>query len=340
MKIAKSITTMASMLCLIILLTACSTGSGSGTQAAANGKTPSETLVLKVGDNEVYLNEINYYAIAFIAKMGITEASDLDAAFSQNYETLDEALKAQFLVSIRQSQILYEKALEEGVTLTDEENAAVGEMVRDYIASNDGERLDKFGIDEELLTHVFTVYQTVQKFEQQIVNEMDVEAVPYGTYYNFVFLTIELDDNGNAVINDDGTYVYLSESEQERQKELAEEVRGRLADGEAPEDLIEEYDLSATSGLVHATTESLRDTFGIKDGEISEVRENDFGYIVARIEALEDTEYTEYVRSYNASSQAQDYLEEKEKAWLDEYPIKEEDIVEKVWNAFTFKDFL
>lgn len=339
MKTTKRITMLASMLCFIILLTACGTDSANQGQAAAGGKSPSETLVLTVGESEIYLNEVNFYAMSFMSRMGITEETDLSAAFSQEFADMDAALKAQFLISLRQAHILYQKATEEGITLTEAEMADVNKQVQDYIASNDAEKLEKFGIDEELLTRVFTMSQTIQKYEQKIVEEMEVERVPYGTYYNFAFLTIELDENGNGVINDDGSYVYLSDSEQEHQKELAEEVRERLEAGDDPEALIEEYDLSSTSGLVHATTESLQDTFGLKDGEVSEVKENDFGYIVVQIQAMEDAEYSDQVKEYNASTQAQDYLKEQEQALLDAFPISEEDIVEKVWDAFTFKDF-
>lgn len=339
MKITRRITMLVSMLCFIILLTACGTNASGQGQAAAGGKSPSETLVLKVGESEVYLDEVNFYALSFMSRMGITEETDLDSAFSQEFENMDEALKAQFLISIRQAHILYQKASEEGITLTEDETAEVTKQVQDYISSNDAEKLEKFGIDEELLTRVFTMSQVIQKYEQEIIAGMEVERVSYGTYYNFAFLTIELDENGNAVTNDDGSYVYLSDSEQEHQKELAEEVRERLAAGDDPEALIKEYELSATSGLIHATTESLQETFGLKDGEISEVKENDFGYIVVQIQTMEDEEYSDQVKEYNASTQAQDYLKEQEQALLDAFPISDEDVVEKVWEAFTFKDF-
>ncbi|MCM1496065.1 MAG: hypothetical protein NC089_09755 [Bacteroides sp.] len=339
MKITKRITMLISMLCFIILLTACdSNGSGQG-QAAAGGKSPSEVVVLKVGESEVYLNEVNFYALSFMERMNITEETDLSASFSQEFEDMDAALKAQFLISLRQAHILYQKASEEGITLTADETTDVERQVREYMAANDAERLEEFGIDEELLTRVFTMSQTIQKYEQKLVEEMEVESVSYGTYYNFAFLTIELDENGSGIINDDGTYAYLSDSEQEHQKELAEEVRERLLAGDEPEALIEEYELSATSGLLHATKESLQDTFGLKDGEVSEVKENDFGYVVVKIQSVEDAEYSAQVKEYNASIQAQDYLTEQEQIILDAFPINEEDIVEKVWDAFTFKDF-
>lgn len=342
MKARKIMTIIAAMLCMILLLAACDSGNGNQTdsQGAANGKKASETLVLKVGDSEIYLNEVNYYALSFRASMQITDESDLDAAFSQEYPTMDDAMKAQFLLTLRQTYILYQKAIEADVTLTEDELAEVDTLVQNYIESTDQETLDKYELDNEVLTHIFTVYQTIQKFEQQLAAEVDTEHISYGTYYNFVFLTVEVDEDGNAVTNDDGSYVYLSEEEQEQQKALAEEVRARIADGEDAETMIEEYDLSSTSGVVHATTDSLNETYGLKDGETSEILEESFGYIFVQIESLEDEEYSQNAYDYNNSSETQDYLEETEQAWFDEYTINDEDLEQDVWDAFTFKDFV
>ncbi len=343
MKMRKRITIVAVMLCAALLFTACNAGSDSQyTQKAADGQDPSEVVVLTVGDNAVYLDEVNYYALSYATTMGISEDTDLDSAFSEDYPTMDDALKAQFLITLRQTYILYQKAQEADTTLTDDELSEVDELVQTYVDSANQETLDKFGLDDDALTRVFTIYQIVQKFENQLAEDADVEVeeASYGSYYNFVFLTIELDEDGNAVTDDDGNYVYLSDEEQESQKALAEEVRARVLDGEDAETLIEEYDLSSTSNIIYATTESLEETYGLQDGEVSDLLEESFGYLFVQISSLVDDEYSQYVTAYNAQSAAQEYVEEVEQTWFDEFEINDDDIVEDVWEAFTFKDFI
>ena len=47
-------------MCLAMLLTGCGSGdSNTSAQSAAGKKAPSEVLVLRVGDDEIYLNEVN-----------------------------------------------------------------------------------------------------------------------------------------------------------------------------------------------------------------------------------------------------------------------------------------
>ena len=52
------------------LLTGCGSNGGdgqsSGSQSGSNGNDPSKVLVLKVGDQDVYMDAVNYYAIALV----------------------------------------------------------------------------------------------------------------------------------------------------------------------------------------------------------------------------------------------------------------------------------
>lgn len=328
-------------MCLAMLLTGCGSGdSNTSVQSAAGKKAPSEVLVLRVGDDEIYLNEVNYYALSMIKGMGVPEGTDMSQHYSADYPTMDDAFKAQLLAQIRQSKILYLKAVEEGITLTAEEEEEMNGLIDEFIASSDQEQLDKFGLDKEVLTKIYTQVGLIRKLELQIADQIKADDVGYGTAENLVFLRVELDENGNAIVNEDGSYSYLSEEEQEQQRQLAEEALERLKNGEEPEDLIQEYGLEETSGTIHGTTDSMREAYGLADGEISEIIENDYSYTIVKMTKLEDTEYTETIHSYQMQTAAQEAIEEQENAWFNEFSISEDDLEQDVWEAFTFQDFL
>lgn len=339
---------MAVILMIIMSISICLTGcgadadSGSYTQAVANGKDPSKVLVLSVGEDDVYLNEVNYYALSLLEGMGVPEGTDMTQYYSDAYPTWDDAFKAQLLLQIRQSKILYLKAVEEGITLTAEEEQEMDALVDEFIAGYDAEVLKNYGLDKEVLTKIYTQIGMIRKLEQTIEEDFNSETakVSYGTIENVVFLTAKLDENGNAIVGDDGNYEKVSAAEQEKQKELAEEALARLKAGEAVEDLIEEYGISDTSGTVHATTDSLTEVYHLENGEISDVLETDFGYVIVKMIALEDTEYTELANEYNTSTALQEAIEDQEQVWFDAFPISNKDVVEEVWEAFTFQDFL
>ncbi|MBQ8983202.1 MAG: hypothetical protein IJ079_06390 [Lachnospiraceae bacterium] len=337
---------LAVILCAGLTLTGCGKEGSSvkknskNHQAAADGKDPSAVWVLRVDDNDVYLNEVNFYALSLLEGMGVEQGTDMSAYYSESYPTLDSAFKAQLLLQMRQTKILYQKAVERGLTLTAEEEAEMNELVDAFIQNYDSDTQEEYGFDRDVLVKIYTEMGLIKKLENTLQEEAEYEKQDYGTFYNFVFLTIELDENGNGVLDENGQYVELSQDEILAQKTKAEEVLNRLKNGADPESVIEEYDLSATSGLMHATSDSLRDTYGLKDGEVSELIQNDFGYSIEKMVSVVDSDYSETVNAYNESSSKSNAVEDQENAWFDSYFFTADDVDSEVWGKFTFQDFL
>lgn len=334
---------MSVIVCVGLMLSGCGKGSGANgnnDQEASGGKDPSKVWVLRVDDNDVYLNEVNFYALSLLEGMGVEKGTDMSTYYSESYPTLDSAFKAQLLLQMRQTKILYQKAVERGITLTADEEAEMNDLVDAFIENYDSETQEKYGLDREVLVKIYTEMGMIKKLENTLMEETEYENLDYGTFYNFVFLTIKLDDNGNGVLDESGNYVELSQSEIDAQKEKADEVLTRLKDGEDPESLIKEYDLSATSGILHATSDSLQSTYKLKDGEVSNVIQNDFGYTIVKMVSVVDKEYTDTVNVYNEGSTKSSAVEDQEQAWFDSYFFSADDVDSEVWSKFTFQDFL
>lgn len=321
-------------MCGLMGLTGCKAGNTAGSTDA------SKVLVFTIADKEVYLDEVNYYAFAMLQGMGVPEGTDMSAYYSKDYPTLDDAYKAQLITKIQQSKVLYYQAVEQGVTLTKDEQEDIEYRVDEFIDSFGEETLSAYGMDRELLITIYTEIETGSKLETQIEASVVMEPVTYGTTMNIVIPRVELDENGGVLMDNAGDYVYLSEAKQEQQRQLAEEILLRIQEGEDMEDLIEEYDLTATSGTMHNTTDSLQEAYGLQNGEVSEVLEDDFSYSIVKMIRLEDADYTSKVNDYNNSSAIQTTLDEQKNAWFNAYPVTEEDIEQEVWEEFTFQDFL
>lgn len=324
------------VMCSAVLLTGCGTNGAGGSQAAG-GKDPSKVLVMKVGEQEIYLNEVNYYALSVVESMGITKGTDMSEEYNATYPTLDDAVKAQLLLQIRQTAILYQKAQEQEITLDDSQKQEVEELVSQYKEKYDADTLKAYGIDDVLLTEMYTRYKMIRTLEAQLASELTAsETEEYGTIETLAFLTVMVDGSGNAVTDEDGNYQYLTDAEKSQKKIQAEEALEKAKNGESFEDLIEEYGLASTSGTTHATTASLQSTYQLQNGEISEVLEEDFGYVIVHMVAQKDEDYTAIVKEYNSNQAVQD----QENAWFDNFVISEDDLETDVWNAFTFQDFV
>ncbi len=327
---------------LAILLTgvvALSMLTGCTSSDKSEGEKAAETLVLTVGDEEVYLNEMNFYARGLYGSMDLSNYSGLDDKFSADYATLDDALKAQVLLQIRQTKILYIKAKEKGITLTDKELENMENNVTQYIATNDEAVLASYGIDRELLEKTYTEYAIISKMEEQMKEEYSTHADSYGTYESLIFLKVKLDEDGNPIKAEDGGFTYLNETELAELKAKAEEAHTKALEGEDFDTLIEEYGLEMTSGENHVASEELKKNYGLKDGEISDVIESDAGFMIVKIVALEDEEYSASANEYMNSTEAEESLSQQEQAWFDEFVINDDDLVQKVWDTFTFAPF-
>lgn len=319
-------------MCCGLLLTGCE---------QKESQNPAEQLVLNVGEENIYMNEVNFYALSFAQALGITANTNLDEAFSAD-QTYDDAYKAQLLVQIRQSKILYLMAVEKGITLSDAELAEAQSNAEAFLSKYDVQEQEKYGFTLESLTEIYKQREMIMVLEKQMASEVVLdteEDTEYGTVSNMIFLKVEIDENGSAVLDENGEYVFLSESEQAEQKANAEAALERAKNGEAFEDLIEEYGIGLVSGEVHATKSSIESTYGLKDGEISDIIENDYSYTIVQVINNYDEEYSKTVEAYYLNTQQKESVSAQEQEWFDNFEISDDDLRQDVWDAFSFAKY-
>ena len=119
-----------------------------------DNKNASEVEVLKVGDQKVYLDELNLYGLQYAYTFGLTE-ENLLSLYSET-QTNDAYNKEQLLTQIRQAKIEYQTAKEKGIELTDEESEAIETGVTNFMNSMDAGMLEYFGITEDTVRKSFT----------------------------------------------------------------------------------------------------------------------------------------------------------------------------------------
>ena len=182
---------MSVIVCVGLMLSGCGKGSGANgnnDQEASGGKDPSKVWVLRVDDNDVYLNEVNFYALSLLEGMGVEKGTDMSTYYSESYPTLDSAFKAQLLLQMRQTKILYQKAVERGITLTADEEAEMNDLVDAFIENYDSETQEKYGLDREVLVKIYTEMGMIKKLENTLMEETEYENLDYGTFYNSMIM--------------------------------------------------------------------------------------------------------------------------------------------------------
>lgn len=305
----------------------------------------SATEALVIGDYSINMDELMVYSIQEIVTYGV-KPEKIDA---------DEAgYKEQTLALLRETKILYDVALHNGVELNDSDIQAKDELVNNFKSIVPNELFEKYGISDEIIDKVFTERTYVEKFENDIRNQMGQDISDdltesyadknFQTMYHMVFPIIEVDENDEPKKDDDGNYIELSDDEKKAVKERAEAALKDIEDGKEPEVVAEEYGISPycsdTSGYVGAYSEEMNEILAdIKAGECTDVLEGDTGYTIIYMKTVND----EALRDSYVYAVANDYLDSQYEAlrnqWLATIPVDVEgDIRGTTWADFNMRE--
>lgn len=305
----------------------------------------SATDAMVIGDYDISMDELMVYAIQEIITYSVTP--EKAAADEATY-------KEQTLSLIRETKILYDVALHNNVELNDSDIEAKDKMVSNFKNAIPESVFETYGISDEIIDEVFTERTYVEKFENDIKNQMgqdisddlakSYEDKNFQTMYHMVFPTVEVDENNEPKKDDDGNYIQLSDADKKTAKENAEAALKDIRDGEDPEAVAEKYSVSAyctdTSGYVGAYSDDMNELLAdIKAGECTDVLDGDMGYTIIYMKTVNDTD----LRDSYVYAVASDYLDSQYEAlrnqWLATIPVDTEgDMRGDAWNNFSLTD--
>lgn len=301
----------------------------------------SSTKVMVIGDEDIYMDEVLFYALQNLVMNKGTEE-----AVKQNPSTYKDGT----ISLIRTTKILYDVAEHNNVELTEEEKANTQTTIDNFKANVPQALLDKYGISDEVITRAFTEQACVTKFENDIRNEMATNAFndikEKCKDYNFVeikyvlFPTVEADANNAPAKDADGNYIYLSVEEQARVKENVEKFIQDMEAGSDLDEMLASYGVADysqdMSGYVGSFSEKLNNALeGAEAGKCSEILEDTLGYLVLYVKSDHNQDLLEsyaYVVSNDVIEQEFNSLETQ---WLSTVEVDEENDMEgTVWADY------
>lgn len=263
---------------------------------------PSKSIVLTINDKDIYMNEMMYYIMAVEATgaqyeamyqqyMGTSYWDQTDPTDPEG-KTVREQAKEYIIDNAQMYEILYDKAVKEGYTLTDEEKTQV-ETYSDEILSNiSDEQLKITGFTKEVLTQVQEKLTLAGKYYNDLldsfeINEDDIKSTinradykQYKTEYLFVSTT-KFDENNNSV--------ELTDKEKAEAKETINAALKKVKAGKEFSAIAEENDqlLNSTLDFIpdDGTAEEAYQTaaLGLENNEFSDVVETKTGYYIIKM---------------------------------------------------------
>lgn len=198
------------------------------TAACGKEKSSKDSLVLTVGESKVTLDEMMYYIYAVESEGNYMEAmyqqyeqSYWDAEFEEGV-TMREYTKSFLIDTITMYEVLHDKAMKAGYTISDEEKAEAETNADKILTNVSEEQLKVTGFTKENLTKVQEKLILGEKYYKTMLEELNlnkdeikatVNAADYDEYTTeYIFTPLKSYDEAGAVIDaDDATKADLKD---------------------------------------------------------------------------------------------------------------------------------
>ncbi|MFP4698321.1 MAG: peptidylprolyl isomerase [Eubacteriales bacterium] len=315
-----------------------------------------DNLIFTIDGDEVYLPEIQLYldSVKQTYEQNGTDIWDTEIEGMP----AEEYAKEKALESIITFKVIFKKAEELDIVLTDDEKTDIKKQAKENLKS-----LTYDDLTEEMLIGILTEGLLYKKVYDQLYEDYEVDEElleenlqndPNYIYFIDNAEDILLEARAKHILlkthdrNDQGMLEPLSEETQEQAKETAEEVLEKLNNGENFVELVHEYsedvasvetDGEMTFGRNQMAAEFEEATYALEEGEISEIVQTDFGYHIIKLEEFiypTEDEINEAIASVEkdltdnfTDMQKMEAYDKQSKEWEDDFDIE---INEDVWD--------
>lgn len=338
---------LALFICIQIVISSLLTGCSSGSEQVITKEDAESTVIMTIEDYQVSLDEVYLYLIQYFYNSKSSSASIDDATAETIMNAVVEELKLEV--------VEYLLAINTEVEVSDAELETAESSAQIFYDHFGEEFLSCYGIDYECVNDLFVRQAYINALNNKAVVDMtedytvqlqeEYKDLVFHSVYYALFPSVQYDEEGNPVTDGDGNYIALSEEEMKAQYALAEELRGRAIEGiasgtagETMEELVVEYGIDYCSGIERnydgAYSQELNDVIAsMAEGDISEVVTTDAGYMVVRMDTLDDQEYKEYMISYLARQSANNLLPTMQDNWVTQSGVSSVAADEKVLDS-------
>lgn len=306
---------------------------------------PTSSLVVTVGDKKVYLDEMMYYIYAVEA-----EGNYYDQMYQQYYNmsywdteftegiTMRDQTKQYLIDTVVMYEVLHDKAIAAGYTLTDEEKTEAATNADSIMTSITTEQVKVTGFSKANLTKVQEKLILGEKYYDEIIKGLNLNAdeitatvkkadyKEYSTEYLLV-PTSSYDANGQVV--------ELSDDEKATAKKTLTKALDKVKAGEEfsaiADDTIQTDSHSFIKGDENVETEYQDAAIKLANGEYTNsIVETEYGYyIIKMVDTEATTQYDEAVTTAISTAE-QEGFDAAYNTLKEDYPFT---VNAKVWDT-------
>lgn len=322
---------------------------GCGNQGKAGASAASDDAAVTMDQGSISMGEARLYAYVMKNQYEAYYGPSIWDMEVEDGVTLGDSMKNVITDQLVQTIILNSQAEAYGVSLSDEDNQAVEEYVKNFKTNIGEDVMEKEGFTEDNIRSVVqkstlagNVYQAMFDAEEvELTDEEKADATCIKVQHVLISTTdtTKKDDEGNNVdMTDEEKEAYLAE-----QKEKAEEALTRAKNGEDFQALADGYS-SENAGFEFSFDKNGYDPVNMSsmvkpfytaawklgEGEISDLVESQYGYHIIKCVSLNDEEATQASITSAENNKKSTSVDEKMSQQINEASYTESE----AWKAY------
>ncbi len=275
--------------------------------------------IFSLNGKKLYDKDVDAYGYVYAMTHNIADDGQMDKAYDEE-ETYSEHYKKELEDEILSNVLLSKEAKDAGIKVTSKQKKACKKKAETLCNTYGEERLKQQNLTREDIQNVYEVQKLSELYvaQQQKKDDSDTkdeETKRYISVFQVMFPTVEFDENGLVVSDENGTVINVSSQEMEQQNERANEFRTKVADGQDIETVLKEYSSNATGVSKNLKYDDLdaaykKEVDKLSEGQVSNVFEGTYGYYIIRLDQKDANEYAGTIIDYEQQENTQNLRKE------------------------------
>lgn len=291
-------------------------------------------LVVTIGNNKVYYNEVMLYFQFMKAQYESYFSNQIWSYNVGNDTTFEDQAKEEILNLITQTKIILDKAGSYNVSLSEEEEAAVQEKAANYFNGITEADKEKYGVTEDLIRKFYRENAIYQKVYDAVTMDVDTDVSDADakqiTVDQILIKTTE---------EKDGKEEPMTEAEKKtaynRAVKLLKEAKKTTDFEKFAEANTEDSKVEYTFGKGEMVEEFENAAFALKTGELSPVIESQYGYHIIYCVNDFNKDATLGKKEEIIQERQNDLFKKLYEQWSKNYKVE---VNEKVWASLILRD--